>query len=100
MKTLAKVLVVVIVVALLILYVPYYFNDCDHCGAFFVGAGYEPNLLSELIHENEQIICQNCAEEQHAISIALGKSLDEYKKPAFLGPVTMLNNKFGTTESK
>ena len=33
--------------------------------------------------DDEQIICEECAEKQHAISLALGKTLDEYKKDLF-----------------
>jgi len=100
LKKLIKILLVVIVIALLIVYVPYYFNECDDCGEFFVGAGYEPNIVSELINESEQIICKECAEKHHAISTTLGKSLDDYKRPAFIDPITMFNNRFEILESK
>lgn len=100
LKKLIKILLVVIVIALLIVYVPYYFNECDDCGKFFVGVGYEPNIVSELINENEQIICRECAEKHHAISTTLGKSLDDYKRPAFIDPITMFNNRFEISESK
>ena len=30
--------------------------------------------------DEEMIICEDCAMEQHALSLAMGKSLDEFKR--------------------
>jgi len=93
-KKIIKLLLLIVVVLGLIIYVPYYAHKCDDCEKFFIGAGYEPNIVSELINETEQIICKECAEEHHAISTTLGKSLDDYKRPSFIDPITMFNNRF------
>ena len=59
------------------------YTQCDDCGEFFIGTGYEPNVLSDLLSDEEQIICKDCAVEQHALSIALGQELDSFKRELF-----------------
>ncbi len=81
-KIIAIALVAVIVVAGII-FVPKLAHTCDDCGEFFVGTGYKPNVVSELLDDQNQVICKECAEKQHALAIALGKTLDEYKLPLF-----------------
>ena len=91
LKKLFKGLSSLIVVALLIIYIPYYFHLCDDCGEFFMGSGYKPNIVSDMISEDEQTICEDCAKVHHAISTTLGKSLDDYKKPVFVDPIQLLD---------
>ena len=83
-----KIIAVIVVIAVVvagIIFVPKLVHTCDDCEKTFVGAGYEPNIVSELLSskEDEQVICKDCAEEQHALSIALGKTLDDFKKDLF-----------------
>lgn len=83
MKKIISLVVVAVIVIAGVVFIPKVTHTCDDCGKFFIGAGYEPNIVEDLISDEEQIICKDCAEEQHAISIAMGKSLDNYKKEIF-----------------
>lgn len=75
--------VTAIVVVLLMVFVPKLVHKCDDCGKVFFGTGYEPNVVSDFLAEDDQTICRECAEEQHMITSAFGKSLDDFKKPLF-----------------
>lgn len=81
-KLIALVLLAAVIVAAIV-FVPRLVHTCDDCGELFVGTGYEPNVLQDLMTDEEQIICKDCAIEQHAISIALGQELDSFKRPLF-----------------
>lgn len=83
MKKIISLVIVVAIVVAGIVFVPKIAHTCDDCEKFFIGAGYEPNILKDFISEEKQIICKDCAEDQHAIAIAMGKSLDEYKYDLF-----------------
>lgn len=83
MKKIISIVFVVVIVAAGIVFVPKLVHTCDDCGKFFIGAGYEPNVLSDLVTDEEQIICKDCAEDQHAIGIAMGKSLNDFKRNIF-----------------
>ncbi|MCH5191301.1 MAG: hypothetical protein J1F23_03965 [Oscillospiraceae bacterium] len=83
MKKIAPIVAVVLVVVLAVVFVPKLAHTCDDCGKFFIGAGYEPNIVSDLLNDDEQIICKDCAEKQHALAIAFGQSLDEFKRDIF-----------------
>lgn len=83
MKKIISLVVVAVIVIAGVVFIPKVTHTCDDCGKFFIGAGYEPNVVEDLISDEEQIICKDCAEEQHAISIAMGKSLDNYKREIF-----------------
>lgn len=83
MKKIISLVVVAVIVIAGVVFIPKVTHTCDDCGKFFIGAGYEPNIVEDLISDEEQIICKDCAEEQHAISIAMGKSLDNYKREIF-----------------
>lgn len=83
MKKIISLLVVVAIVAAGIIFIPKIAHTCDDCEKFFIGAGYEPNIVTDLISDEEQIICKKCAEDQHAISIAMGKTVDEFKRDLF-----------------
>ena len=83
MKKIISLVVVAVIVIAGVVFIPKVTHTCDDCGKFFIGAGYEPNVVEDLISDEEQIVCKDCAEDQHAISIAMGKSLDNYKREIF-----------------
>ncbi len=78
MKKIISFVLTLAVIAAGVYFVPKLVHTCDDCEEFFVGPGYEPNLFSDLITDEDQIICKECAEKQHAVEIALGKSVDDY----------------------
>lgn len=79
-----KIIPIAIVVILLIVFVPRLVHKCDDCGETFVGTGYEANVVAEFLEdENDQIICEKCAEKHHALSILGGKTLDDFKRGLF-----------------
>lgn len=83
MKKIISILAVVIIAMAGIFIGPKVIHKCDSCGKTFFGAGYEPGIISDVLSDTEQIICEECAADQHAVSVALGKSLDEYKRKIF-----------------
>ena len=66
---------------------PKLIHHCDNCDRLFFGTGYYSNILSEtvgsLLNKKEKILCRDCAQEEHALEITFGASLDEYKRPLF-----------------
>jgi len=83
MKKIISLVVVVAIIVAGIIFVPKIAHTCDDCEKFFLGAGYEPNIDEDFLSSEEQIICKKCAEKQHALSIAMGKSLDDFKRDLF-----------------
>lgn len=79
MKKIVIAIVVVLVLVSGIIFVPRLVHKCDDCGKLFVGTGYKANIASDILSEDEQIICKKCAEEQHALSITFGKSVKDFK---------------------
>lgn len=86
-KFIPVVIVLALVVVLGVVFVPRLVHTCDNCEKTFVGTGYEPNILSDALEfvgaEHEEIICVDCAEEEHAIAILAGKTVDDFKLPLF-----------------
>lgn len=82
-KKIIAILAVVVVLVGGIVFVPRLVHTCDDCGDFFVGTGYNANVASDFFADDEQIICRKCAEKQHAISITLGKSVNDFKRELF-----------------
>ena len=81
-----KIISLVVGVAIIIagfVFVPKIAHTCDDCEKFFLGAGYEPNIVEDLLSSEDQIICKKCAEKQHALSIAMGKSVEDFKRDLF-----------------
>ena len=81
-----KVIIIVLILALIaagIVFVPRLCHDCDDCGEFFIGTGYEPNAALGLVAEDIKVICETCAQEHHALEIAFGKTLEDFKLPLF-----------------
>lgn len=83
MKKIISLAIAVAIVAAGVVFVPEIAHTCDDCGEFFIGVGYEPNIVEDLLSSEEQIICGKCAEKQHAVSIAMGKSVDDFKRDLF-----------------
>lgn len=83
MKKFITLLLVVAIIIAGIIFIPKITHTCDDCEKFFIGAGYEPNAVEDLISDTEQIICKECAEKQHALAIAVGKSVEDYKRDLF-----------------
>lgn len=88
-KLLAIVLVVAIIAACVVLG-PKLVHNCDNCGDFFVGTGYYTNIISStlvnLTGGEDKIICADCAAKDHALAIAAGQSIEEFKRPLFEEP--------------
>ena len=83
MKKMIALAVAVAIVVAGIVFVPKLVHTCDDCGKFFVGTGYEPNIVQDLLSAKEQVICKQCAEKQHALGIAMGKTVKDFKLPLF-----------------
>ena len=87
MKKFISFVLVVIVIIAAVVFVPKLVHKCDDCEKIFVGAGYEPNaiesVINDLTEEEDKIICEDCAKIHHAVSLALGKDLDDFKKDLF-----------------
>ena len=79
--------VLVIVAVLGVVFVPRLVHTCDNCEKTFVGTGYEPSIISNALEfvgaEHEEIICETCAEEEHALALLAGKTLEDFKLPLF-----------------
>ncbi len=54
-------------------------HTCSDCGDFFVGTGYEPGIIAETFVKETGVICKYCAEKQHALEIALGKTVEDFR---------------------
>ncbi|MBR7133797.1 MAG: hypothetical protein IKD04_09735 [Clostridia bacterium] len=83
MKKILLFAVILVIVVAGVVFVPKLAHKCDDCGDFFVGAGYKPNIVSDLLNDEEQIICKDCAEKQHALSLAVGGDVEEFKRDLF-----------------
>lgn len=83
MKKLFKLILTVIVIYAIVNYAPKLIHKCDSCDEWFLGTGYEANMIADVVSDDDQTICKACAEKQHTIETTLGKSLDDYKKKLF-----------------
>ena len=83
MKKIISLVVVVAIIIAGIVFVPKIAHTCDDCEKFFLGAGYEPNIVEDLLSSEDQIICKKCAEKQHALSIAMVQSVEDFKRDLF-----------------
>lgn len=80
------VLVAVIVILVAVFIGPKVVHECADCGETIIGAGYEPGKLVEMLDDSEEemIICEACAEEQHALELAIGnKTLEDFEREIF-----------------
>lgn len=86
-RAIAAVTAIAILIAALVFFVPRLAHTCDNCGDFFLGTGYRANVISNAITslsgQESKILCKNCAAKEHALEIAAGKSLDDFKRSLF-----------------
>ena len=86
-RTLTSLVIIAALVIAGIVFIPRLTHNCDNCGNFFVGTGYYANVVSNALTsitgQQDKILCNDCAAKEHALSIAAGKSLDEFKRPLF-----------------
>jgi hypothetical protein len=86
-KAIVTVILLAAIVAAGVIFVPRLANTCDNCGKFFLGSGYTANVVSNtlttLTGQDDKILCKECAAKEHALAIAAGKSLDDFKRPLF-----------------
>ena len=64
-----QVLVIVVITALVVFFAPKLIHKCDDCGKIFVG--------------DQEIICKECAEKQHAVAGFFGGDIEEYRRGLF-----------------
>ena len=83
MKKLIKFLLTIVLICAVVYFAPKLVHKCDGCEKMFVGPGYEAFALADVITDDDQTICKECAEKQHAIEIALGKPLADFQKSLF-----------------
>lgn len=80
-------ILLVLVIAAGVVFVPRLVHRCDNCGKLFVGTGYYPNVvtstIADLTAQEEKILCGDCAREDHALSLVAGKSIEEFRRPLF-----------------
>lgn len=84
--------VILVVVGFLVLRLV---NSCSDCEKTFFGLGYEGNVIDSVVDEKEQILCEDCAERHHALSLLAGKELDDYKRVLVPGKLIPGEVKFG-----
>ena len=86
-KTIVTILLAAILVAALVIFVPKLTHTCDNCDRFFVGTGYTANKVSDIITsltgQEDKILCKDCAAKEHALAIATGKALKDFRLPLF-----------------
>lgn len=86
-KLIASLVVIAIVIAAAVIFIPRLTHNCDHCAEFFVGTGYYANVLTNaftsLAGEEDKVLCKDCAAKEHALAIATGKSLTDFQRPLF-----------------
>lgn len=86
-RLISTLIVLALLAAVAVIFVPRLTHTCDNCASFFVGTGYTANVVSNAISsisgEDEKILCKDCAAKEHALAIATGKSLNDFKRPLF-----------------
>lgn len=86
-RTIAIIVAIAAVLVLAVVFVPRLTHHCDNCERFFIGTGYSAAALSDLVTsltgQADKILCKDCAMQEHALEIGLGKSLDDFKLPLF-----------------
>ena len=86
-RIIAIVLVLAVLVACGVIFIPRLVHHCDNCDKLFFGTGYSANIvtntLSSFHGKDDKILCRECAESDHALEILTGKSLEDFKRPLF-----------------
>lgn len=70
-------------------------NSCSDCEKNFFGLGYNGNIVDQAVGDEEQILCEDCAQKHHALSLLAGKELDDYKRVLVPGKLIPGEVKFG-----
>ena len=87
MPIIAVVLVLAIIVAAGVIFIPRLTHTCDNCGHFFFGTGYYANAVTNALTDwagaDSKILCLDCAVTEHALAIATGKSISDFERPLF-----------------
>lgn len=78
-----KLLLTILIIGAIVYFAPKLVHKCDSCEEWFVGTGYDANVISDVISDDDQTICKPCAEIQHKIETTFGKSLNDYRKKLF-----------------
>lgn len=96
-----KILLTVVILAVVIFLALRLVNSCSDCEKTFFGLGYEGNVIDNAVDdEEEQILCEGCAERHYALSLFAGKELDEYKRVLVPGKMIPGEVKFGAESDK
>ncbi len=86
-RSITSVLLTVALIATAAVFVPRLAHICDNCDTFFLGTGYTANVASNALTyisgQEDKILCEDCAAKEHALAIAAGKSLSDFKRPLF-----------------
>lgn len=86
-KIIAIVLIAAILIGAGVVFVPRLVHHCDRCNKFFIGTGYYANALSDALStlqgKDGKILCSECAQDEHALEILAGKTLDDFRRPLF-----------------
>ncbi len=86
-RLVAVVLAIALIVTLAVVFVPKLTHNCDRCDVFFVGTGYRANVFSDVLTaiggKEDKILCEECAAKEHALEIAAGKTVDDFRIPLF-----------------
>ena len=77
------VIVIVLIVALAVFFGPKLVHKCDDCGKIFIGTGYTPNAVENIVNSDQEIICKECAEKQHAVAGFFGGDIEDYRRGLF-----------------
>ena len=89
-RLIAVILVAAILVGLAVVFGPRLLHSCDNCGDFFVGTGYYTNIISSTLADltggEDKVLCVDCAAKDHALAIAAGQSIEDFKRPLFEEP--------------
>lgn len=97
MKKFWKTLLVIIIVVVVAFLCLRLINTCNSCDKTFFGLGYQGNAIDSMIsEEEEQILCEDCAEKHHALSLLTGKELDVYKRVLVPGKLIPGEIRFGS----
>lgn len=83
MKKIFKLLLTIVFICAIVYFAPKLVHQCDDCEEWFIGTGYEANVIADVISDDDQTICKTCAEKQHVIETTMGKSLNKFKKGLF-----------------
>ena len=64
MKKLFKLLLTIIFICAIVYFAPKLIHKCDDCEEWFVGTGYEANVIADVITDDDQTICKQRREKQ------------------------------------